>query len=157
MSSEQAPLHACAGLTAEQLNSVVGLITATDVIELDVTIGATRLSLRRPATASSAAASSPSAMNHREPQSLAIASPLVGIFRPSVSVGETVNHGQTIGAVEALGMPTHVEAPDGGIVEEVVASNGEAVEYGQPLIVLRRIASGAAHTPGRGEPTDAVT
>jgi biotin carboxyl carrier protein len=135
VTAEQDPLHACAGLTADQLNAVVGLITATDVTELDVTIGTTRLSLRRPA--SPAPARAELVPRQREPQSLAIASPLVGIFRPSVSLGDVVEQGQPIGAIEALGLPTAVEAPHSGTVQEVVVKSGEPVEYGQPLVILR--------------------
>jgi acetyl-CoA carboxylase biotin carboxyl carrier protein len=113
------------------------LISGTDISELDITSGKTRLSLRRPAIvaiASSSAASAPAV----EPHSLAITSPLVGIFHASVATGDILQPGQSIGAVEALGMPTTVEAPQPGTVEELLVHDGSPVEYGQPLLILRR-------------------
>jgi acetyl-CoA carboxylase biotin carboxyl carrier protein len=56
--------------------------------------------------------------------------------------GETIQSGQAIGAIEALGIPTNVDAPEGGIVEDILVQDGSPVEYGQPLLTLRR---GAAH------------
>ncbi len=41
-------------------------------------------------------------------------------------------------------MPTSVDAPQGGIVEELLVTHGRPVEYGQPLLILRR----AGHSPG---------
>ena len=130
------------GVSSSQLAELLDLVTGTDISELEVTIGATRLSLRRPAViaANTSAAEAPVA----EPRSLAITSPLVGIFHASVSAGDDVNPGQSIGAVEALGMPTSVEAPQTGTVEEMLVRDGSPVEYGQPLLVLRRAVLAAA-------------
>jgi biotin carboxyl carrier protein len=126
-----------AGISVAELSTVLDLISGTDISELDITSGKTRLSLRRPAIvaiASSSAASAPAV----EPHSLAITSPLVGIFHASVATGDILQPGQSIGAVEALGMPTTVEAPQPGTVEELLVHDGSPVEYGQPLLVLRR-------------------
>lgn len=124
----------CSGLSASELSAVLNLVSGTDISELDVTFGATRLSLRRPPVVAAAPAVSPPA----EPRSLAITSPLVGIFHPSVTTGDNVQPGQSIGAVEVLGMPTSVDAPRSGSVEELLVQDGSPVEYGQPLLVLRR-------------------
>jgi biotin carboxyl carrier protein len=131
------PLVKCAGLTAAQLSEVLNLLAGSDIVELDVTIGSTRLSLRRAATVS-VPPNVPEPAVAQQPPSLAIASPLVGIFRPSVSPGEQVALGQSIGAIEALGMPTSVDAPQSGTVEELLVHDGSPVEYGEPLLVLRR-------------------
>jgi acetyl-CoA carboxylase biotin carboxyl carrier protein len=135
------PLFDCAGLTAADLSEVLALVAATDIIELDVTLGATRLSLRRPVNAAPSASAAASGAQ-AEPTTLAIASPLVGIFRPSVTPGDAVEPGQSIGAIEALGMPTSVEAPQSGTVEDLLVADGDAVEYGQPLLILRRTPHG---------------
>jgi acetyl-CoA carboxylase biotin carboxyl carrier protein len=121
----------------EQLREVLRLVDNTDITELDVTIGATRLSLRRSA---GAVRSEPTRTTDQVADTLplAIASPLVGIFRPAASGGDEVRQGQSIGAIEALGMPTSVDAPHSGTVETVLVQDGSPVEYGQPLLVLRR-------------------
>ena len=46
--------------------------------------------------------------------------------------------GQSIGAIEALGMPTSVDAPQSGTIEDLLVQDGSAVEYGQPLLIMRR-------------------
>ncbi len=130
------PLRERAGISADELSDLLGLVGATDVTELDVTVGSTRLTVRRaPAPAGVRAVT---AEEPREPHSLAIASPLVGIFRPSVASGDTLEAGQSIGAIEALGMPTSVDAPQSGTVEDLLVQDGSPVEYGQPLLILRR-------------------
>src|ERR1700720_3317611 len=96
-----------AGVSAAELAEVVELISGTDISELDVTIGGTRLSLRRPAVM--AAGGGTAVSSAAEPHSPAITSPLVGIFHASVTTGDNVQPGQSIGAVEALGMPTSVD------------------------------------------------
>src|SRR5438094_661560 len=101
-------------LSPTQLGDAVNYLK--DGMELEVAIGATRLSLRRPAVI--AANTTAAEASATEPRSLAITSPLVGIFHASVSAGDDVHPGQSIGAVEALGMPTSVEAPQTGTVEE---------------------------------------
>jgi len=135
-------LRECTGVSGVELSEVLNLIAGTDISELDVTVGATRLSLRRPAivAATMSAAAKPAA----EPHSLAITSPLVGIFHASVTTGDSVQPGQSIGAVEALGMPTSVDAPQPGTVEELLVHDGSPVEYGQPLLILRRSAPAAS-------------
>jgi pyruvate carboxylase len=140
---EDALLHS-SGVSAAQLNEILALISATEITELDVSVGATRLSLRRSVVARHASASGPEA-RPQEPLTLAIASPLVGIFRPSVSAGASLEPGQSIGAIEALGMPTSVEAPQSGTVEQLLVEDGAPVEFGQPLVILRR-ASASNHS-----------
>jgi biotin carboxyl carrier protein len=131
------PLLEYAGLSADELRHMLGLVAGTDIAELDVSLGALRFSLRR-AAVSAPAASSSHPLAPPEPPSLAITSPLVGIFRPSVVAGDTLSAGQSIGAIEALGMPTSVDAPQGGVVEELLVLDGRPVEYGQPLLIVRR-------------------
>ena len=130
----------CAGVSAADLTAVLALLTGTDIAEIDITTGSTRLSVRRrPLPVAAPAPAAPP----QEPLSLAIASPLVGIFRASVAPGDVVLSGQPIGAVEALGMPTNVDAPQGGTVEDLLVRDGSPVEYGQPLLILRR----STHAP----------
>ena len=73
-------------------------------------------------------------------------SPMVGTFytapsvdaEPFVKVGDVVKEGQTIGIVEAMKLMNEVNAGCSGIVESIVAENEQMVEYGQPLIKIRR-------------------
>lgn len=74
-----------------------------------------------------------------------VKAPLVGTFYaapsegadPFVSVGDTVKKGQVIGIVEAMKLMNEVESDYDGTVSEILVENGEMVEYGQPLIVVK--------------------
>jgi biotin carboxyl carrier protein len=72
-----------------------------------------------------------------------IGAPLVGIFRasmnsdkPLVAAGDRVRKGQIIAAIEALNLLSEVEATVAGRVVEILVLDGQAVEYGQPLLVI---------------------
>ena len=68
-------------------------------------------------------------------------SPMVGVFyasdqeggEPLVKVGDQVQVGQVIGIVEAMKLMNEIKAEYAGTVKEVLAENGQMVEYGQPL------------------------
>lgn len=71
--------------------------------------------------------------------------PLVGIFyaapeegaEPFVKVGDTVKKGQTLAIVEAMKLMNEIESEVDGVVTEVLAENGQAVEFGQELFRIR--------------------
>lgn len=67
----------------------------------------------------------------------AVPAPLAGnIFKVKVAVGQHINAGDVIMIMEAMKMETEVRATRGGIVERVVAKEGEAVQVGDPLVIL---------------------
>ena len=74
-----------------------------------------------------------------------ISSPMVGTFysapspsaKPFVSVGQHVNKGDTVGIIEAMKIMNQIEADHSGTVVEILVNDGEAVEFGQALIVIQ--------------------
>lgn len=74
-----------------------------------------------------------------------VTSPLVGVFysAPSpeadafVKVGDTVAKGATLGIVEAMKLMNEIESEYAGVVEEILVTNGQMVEFGQPLFRIR--------------------
>lgn len=70
-----------------------------------------------------------------------ITSPLVGVFyaapaedaEPFVKIGDTVKEGQVVAIVEAMKLMNEIESDCAGRITEILAENGQAVEYGQPL------------------------
>jgi len=78
------------------------------------------------------------------PEGTVVESPSVGLFwrapspgaPPFVEVGKTVNEGDTLAIVEVMKLMNHVVAPVAGEIKAIVPENGEAVEYGQPLVVI---------------------
>ena len=65
-------------------------------------------------------------------------SPAVGVFQPraDLTAGSRVRSGDRIGAVDMLGIPQEVTAPADGILGASLVEAGQAVEYGQELIVI---------------------
>jgi acetyl-CoA carboxylase biotin carboxyl carrier protein len=94
-----------------------------------------------PAAAGAAEAATPAAAIA---QGHVVTSPMVGTFyrapspgaEPFVQVGDTVKEGQTICIIEAMKLLNEIEADKSGVVKEVLAENGQAVEYGQSLFVI---------------------
>ena len=72
-------------------------------------------------------------------------SPMVGVFYAAptpgeasfVKVGQKINVGDQIGIVEAMKIMNPVEATLSGVVAEILAKNGDIVQFGQPLIRLQ--------------------
>jgi len=65
-------------------------------------------------------------------------SPAVGIFkpRPEARAGTKVRAGDRLGSVDMLGIPQEVVAPADGVVGASLVEAGDAVEYGQDLILI---------------------
>lgn len=67
----------------------------------------------------------------------AVPAPLAGnIFKIKVTVGQHIKAGDVIMIMEAMKMETEVRAARGGTVERLVAKEGEAVQVGDPLVIL---------------------
>jgi acetyl-CoA carboxylase biotin carboxyl carrier protein len=56
--------------------------------------------------------------------------------KPFVAVGDLVEPGQQVGILEAMKLMTPVSADRFGRIAEILVANGEAVEYGQPLLAV---------------------
>lgn len=73
-----------------------------------------------------------------------ISASLVGIFHswgkpkgnPLVAVGDRVKIGQPVGTIQSLNVINEVESTSAGRVVEILIQDGQAVEYGQQLIVI---------------------
>ncbi len=133
---------------ADQLGELLRLVGHSDIEELEVEHAGARFVIRRdlgipapaqatPAVPAASAASAPS-------DSFVVTAPIVGIFRratggaePAIDVGSALDVGQAVGAVEAMRMLSRVHTERSGIVQEILVRDGQPVEYGQPLVVLR--------------------
>jgi acetyl-CoA carboxylase biotin carboxyl carrier protein len=78
------------------------------------------------------------------PKGQVLKSPMVGTFyraaspgaKPFVELGQVVKVGDPVCIVEAMKILNEIEAEHAGTVTQILAENGQAVEYGQPLFVL---------------------
>jgi acetyl-CoA carboxylase biotin carboxyl carrier protein len=92
------------------------------------------------------AAAAPVAAEPVEPEEdgFEVTAPMVGTFyasaspgaAPYVQVGDRVNEGDTLCIIEAMKMMNQIEADVSGVVKSIRVQNGEAVEYGQTLVVI---------------------
>jgi acetyl-CoA carboxylase biotin carboxyl carrier protein len=73
-----------------------------------------------------------------------VRSPMVGTFYasanpdspPFVKVGQTVKVGETLGIIEAMKMFNQIESDHAGTVVAVLGTNGQPVEFDEPLFVI---------------------
>jgi biotin carboxyl carrier protein len=81
----------------------------------------------------------------REAGRIVATSPAVGIFRPraETTAGTRIRAGDRLGSVDMLGVAQEVVAPADGVVGASLVEPGDAVEYGQDLILIE-FASAAA-------------
>ena len=92
--------------------------------------------------AAAPAAATPAAAPERKGDM--VKSPMVGTVylqaKPGdpafAKVGDTVHEGQTLLIVEAMKTMNPIASPRAGVVAEVLITDGQPIEFGQPLIVL---------------------
>jgi acetyl-CoA carboxylase biotin carboxyl carrier protein len=73
-----------------------------------------------------------------------VKSPMVGTFYRSSSpgaksfaeVGQQVKEGDTICIIEAMKILNEIEADKSGTITQILAVDGQAVEYGAPLMII---------------------
>jgi acetyl-CoA carboxylase biotin carboxyl carrier protein len=76
---------------------------------------------------------------------VAVTAPVVGKFYsaaspadpPYVQVGTAVEVGTTVGLIEVMKVFTSIKSEIAGVIERILVSNGEFVEFGQPLFLVR--------------------
>lgn len=102
------------------------------------------IAVAAPAAAPAAAAPVAAAPVEPEEDGFEVTAPMVGTFyasaspgaAPYVQVGDRVNEGDTLCIIEAMKMMNQIEADVAGVVKSIRVQNGEAVEYGQTLVVI---------------------
>jgi acetyl-CoA carboxylase biotin carboxyl carrier protein len=94
--------------------------------------------------APSAAGAGPAAPAARHANEHVVAAPMVGTFyasatpgaKPFVEIGTEVKEGQVLCIIEAMKMMNQIESDKSGKVTAIMATNGDPVEFGQPLFVI---------------------
>ena len=78
---------------------------------------------------------------------VALVSPMVGVFYrsgkpgdpPFIEVGQSVVKGQVVGVLEAMKIFSEVEAEHSGVAVACPAKDGQLVQAGAPLIILKKL------------------
>jgi biotin carboxyl carrier protein len=89
-----------------------------------------------------------------DPARTVATSPAVGIYHPrtEAQAGTRIRAGDRLGTVDMLGVPQDVVAPVDGLVGASLVETGDAVEYGQDLVVIEFATAGAGAS-GPATPT----
>jgi len=74
-----------------------------------------------------------------------VCAPMVGLFYeapapgrpPFVELGREVKKGDVVCIIEAMKIMNQIEADVSGVISKIYVENGEPVEYGQPLFLIR--------------------
>jgi acetyl-CoA carboxylase biotin carboxyl carrier protein len=98
-----------------------------------------------PAAAPAPPAAPAAAPANEAPEGHVVRAPMVGLFYeaaapgkpPFVTLGQTVGKGDVLCIIEAMKIMNQIEADVGGVIGKIMVENGEPVEYGQPLFVIR--------------------
>ena len=149
----------------EELQELIRLFESTDLSEIEVEQDGRRIRLVKP-TLTETHVVQPRPRSSEQPHRgdattldadteallaeglITVDSPMVGTFfaasgpgaAPFVQVGDTVDADQVVCIVEAMKIMNEVLCKVPAIVERILVRNGEAVEYGQPLIAVRPLA-----------------
>ena len=78
------------------------------------------------------------------PAAHSVKSPMVGTFyraaspgaKSFVEIGDVVKAGDTVCIIEAMKILNEIEADMSGTVTQILCENGQAIEYGQPMVVI---------------------
>tara|TARA_A100000164_G_scaffold326167_1_gene311690 strand:+ start:525 stop:944 length:420 start_codon:yes stop_codon:yes gene_type:complete len=54
-----------------------------------------------------------------------------------IEIGDKIKKGQTVMIVEAMKTMNHVPSTSDGVVKKILVSDGQAVEFGQSLVILK--------------------
>ena len=130
------------------LDRVLGLMREHGLAELELESEDLRICARKAGAAATpvegAAAAPAEATAGRGPVATVVEAPVVGTFyragapdaAPFVEVGDRVEPGDVLCVIEAMKLMNDIKAEFAGEVVEVLAENGQAVEYGEPLFTL---------------------
>ena len=146
-----------------KLKTLIDLVQNSGISELEISEGEEKIRIAKhltaapattvvsmplaapaPAAAQTAPAPMQAATPVAEPEGHTLKAPMVGTFyrssspdaAPFVEVGQSVKAGDTLCIIEAMKLMNEIEADVAGTVKAILVENGQAVEYGQPLIVI---------------------
>jgi len=153
----------------DRLRELVDLVKSANISELTVRDGEASITIRKtlsataPVAVSAAAVPavpepsgppaaletvSPPELEAKEPDPyVAVKATLVGTFHlgekpggePAIRVGQQVESGQVVCTIESMKLIHEVHAPLSGTVVQILAEDGQPVEYGTELMLIERV------------------
>jgi len=94
---------------------------------------------------SSVITSNKAVLSTNEDNGIRIKSPIIGTVylapepgaKKFIKIGDKIKKGQTVMIVEAMKTMNHVASTNDGVVEKILVNDGQPVEFGQTLVVLK--------------------
>lgn len=148
-----------------KIKEIIEIMKENELVEVEIKHGDDKILLKRaqpphvvahgpqvrtepgiePANSQAAAVSSQPTAPRPSDNLTEIKSPIVGTFyatpspdsEPYVDVGATVGPQTVVCIIEAMKVLNEIKAETSGTIVEVLVTNGQAVEYGQPLFKVR--------------------
>ncbi len=148
------------GIDQALIRDLANILNETDLTEIEIEQNDLRIRVSRAGTPQYVQATAPAPVQTVAPAAAApvsdgdapiarnpkniVSAPMVGTCYlcpgpgtpPFVGVGSMVKEGQTLLIIEAMKTMNQIPAPRDGKVVEVIAEDGQPVEYGQPLFVI---------------------
>jgi len=151
----------------KRVKELIKLMAENDLTEIELMEDKSKITLKRALPTATVISSGPPMMQpqhhapapvHQAPAApaapaapvedeklIAIKSPMVGTYYGAanpespayVSVGSSVGEDTVVCIIEAMKVFNEIRAEKSGTVAKVLVSNGQAVEFGQPLFMLR--------------------
>ncbi len=146
-----------------KIKKLIELLEGSDLAEMEITEGDNTIRLTRSAPATAATPPLPPYSRAFSPEPVVsettaavpqkpaepgegktIDSPMVGTFydaaspdaEPYVTIGSTVSPGDILCIIEAMKTFNQLEADTSGVIRAIYKSNGDPVEFGEPLFVI---------------------
>ena len=131
------------------IEELVGYLKEFNLSEIDYAEGTTKVKVSRKINfdniSSNPVKKKELEIKESNDSNLKISSPIVGTAylapepgaKKFVEEGQKIKKGQTIMIIEAMKTMNHVPSTQDGIVSKVLVKDGEPVEFGQPLILIK--------------------
>ena len=140
---EAEDMHLCIKRGGQNANPIIAQ-TLSPVVAAPAAAPAAAPVAAAPVAAAPAAAPAAPAAPAAAPAGETIDSPIVGTFYRSsapgvdafVKIGSKVEPDTTVCIIEAMKVMNEIKAEKSGVIKEILAENGQPVEYGQPLFVI---------------------
>ena len=146
-------------METDKIRELIQMMVAGDLTELSLRDGDVEVNLRRGTTVPVQNLPGGGTTIHQLPSPVPefvkgevvevefheIRSPMVGTFyaspdpesSPFVQVGSHVGPSTVVCILEAMKVFSEIKAETSGVIERILARDGQAVEYGQPLFLVR--------------------
>lgn len=139
----------------EKIKALVQIVEESSLLEFMIEDGDTKIKMSRKGEMgqptepliNKAVLTEQDSDNAESYQELYITSPIVGTFYSAsgpdipayVTVGDTVKKGETVCIVEAMKLMNEIQCNYDCVIDAVLVSNEQKVEYGQPLFRVKKL------------------